>query len=295
MGERTGPFFEPRKSVLTEETIRAFCRQLDPERHRMLRYLSRDEIYDNGKGMAPGGLLLAEMLAEQLSLKTGDRVLDAGCGRGLSSVFLASRYKARVVSVDLWIGVQERQRRAAGAGVGDLITPLQGDIGRGVPIDSGSFDAIFCMQSFHCFGTRPWLLRYLASLLKPGGRLGIAQGCFRHEVKAFPPLFMDTGGWHAEYEKYHSPGWWRNHFLSCQNLEVTLAREVPDGDILWEDDVLYRCERQGWSAEYLGYSAWLIRQIVHGRKATPALTHCMVVATKRDHAIGRVPCLSANA
>jgi SAM-dependent methyltransferase len=199
-------------------------------------------------------------------------------------VFLASRYKVRVVSVDLWIGAPERQRRAASAGVDALITSLQGDVGRGVPIQSGSLDAIFCMQSFHCFGTRPWLLRYLASLLKPGGQLGIAQGCFRDEVEVFPPLFTDTGGWNAEYGKYHSSGWWRDHLASCPELDVALAREVRDGDIMWEDDVLYRGERAGWNADYLERSAWLIRQIIHGRTASPALTHCMVVATKRRQA-----------
>lgn len=267
--------------MLTATMIRSSCRRLDAERHPLLRRLSRDEIYDGGNVMAPGGLLLAEMLAEQLSLKPGDRVLDIGCGRGQSSVYLASRYQVQVVSVDLWIGAEERQRRAASAGVEGQITALQGDIARGVPIAPGSLDAIFCLQSFHVFGTRPWLLRYLTSLLKPGGRIGIAQGCFREEVEAFPPLFTDTDGWNAEYEKYHSPGWWRNHFASTGSLEVVLAGEVTDGDIMWEDDVLYRGDRREWSMDYLERSAWLIRQVLAGRSAAPSLTHCMAVATRR--------------
>lgn len=270
--------------ALTETMIRASCRWLDEERHPTLRRLSRDAVYDDGAGMAPGGLLLAEMLADELSLKGGDRVLDIGCGRGQSSVFLASRHHAQVVSVDLWIDPQERQIRAANAGVEALITPLQGDIGRGVPIEAGSLDAIFCMQSFHCFGTRPWLLRYLVSLLKPGGRIGIAQGCFRDEVEELPALFTETDGWNVEYEKYHSTLWWRDHFASHPALDVTVAREVRDGDILWEDDVLYRCERARWSSDYLQHSGWLIRHIIGGRTVAPQLTHCMVVATKREQA-----------
>lgn len=266
--------------ALTESMIRASCRWLDDERHPVLRRLSRDVVYDDGAGMAPGGLLLAEMLADELSLKGGDRVLDIGCGRGQSSVFLASRYHAQVVSVDLWIDPLERQIRAANAGVEALITPLQGDIGRGVPIEAGSLDAIFCMQSFHCFGTRPWLLRYLVSLLKPGGRIGIAQGCFRDEVEELPALFTETDGWNVEYEKYHSTLWWRDHFSSHPALDITIAREVRDGDILWEDDVLYRCERARWSSDYLQHSGWLIRQIISGRTLAPQLTHCLVVATK---------------
>lgn len=273
--------------ALSENLIRASCRCLDAERHPLLRTLSRDEIYDGGRWMAPGGLLLAEMLAERLSLEAGKTVLDVGCGRGQSSVFLASRYGVRVVSVDLWIGAHERQARAADGGVHELITPLKGDVARGVPIDAGSLDAIFCMQSFHCFGTRPWLLHYLATLLRPGGRIGIAQGCFKEEVEEFPSLFTETDGWNAEYGKYHSPAWWRSHFASSPTLEVVLSREVRDGDIMWEDDVLYRGERAGWSEDYLQRSAWLIRQILQGRTVPPTLTHCMVVASRREaHARG---------
>lgn len=275
--------------VLTRDQIVSGCRRLDAGRHPLLRRFSRDEIYDDGDGMAPGGMLLATKLADALSLQPGDRVLDLGCGRGQSSILLASRYQAQVTAVDLWIGTDERQQRAMAAGVNTRITALQGDVQRGLPIEREELDAIFCLQSFHCFGTRPWVLRYLASLLKPGGRLGIAQGCFREEVEVLPSHFQDTGGWHAEYEKYHSPDWWHRHFASSGCLNVALAEEVIDGDVLWEDDVLYRGDRAGWSASYLTHSAWLIRQVLQGRRAAPSLTHCMVVATKKhDCSVPRV-------
>lgn len=230
--------------------------------------------------MAPGGLLLADLLASELALGPGDRVLDLGCGRGQSSIYLATRHQVQVVAVDLWIHSEDRRVPSIAAGVDELITHLQGDVARGLPIAPGSLDAIFCLQSFHCFGTRPWLLRYLASLLKPGGRLGIAQGCFREEVTVFPPLFRESDGWNVEYHNYHSVSWWRNHFESSGVLDVTLAREVTDGDIMWEDDVLYRGDLCGWSPDYLKGSGWLIRHILAGRSAPPSLTHCMVVATR---------------
>jgi SAM-dependent methyltransferase len=270
--------------ALTRERIQSSCRWLDAERHPLLHRLSRDDIYDGGNGMAPGGLLLAEMLADQLSLRPGGKILDLGCGRGQSSVFLASQYDVEVTSVDLWIGVEERKSRAADAGMDDAITAVQGDVQRGLPIERESLDAIFCMQAFHCFGAQRWVLRYLTSLLKPGGRIGITQGCFRDEVEVLPSVFTDTAGWSAEYHKYHSPRWWRHYFASQDELEVVLAQEVIDGDVMWEDDVLYRGERAGWSASYIAHSAWLIRHILHGRAAAPSLTHCMVVASKGNRA-----------
>ena len=96
------------------------------------------------------------------------------------------------------------------------------------------------------------------------------------------PVFADTAGWNAEYHKYHSPSWWQRHFASIEELDVGLAEEVPDGDVMWEDDVLYRCERAGWDANYIASSAWLMRHIVHGKTAPPSLTHCIVVATRTE-------------
>ncbi len=42
--------------------------------------------------MAPGGLYLAACMTRFMNLKTGDIVLDIGCGRGDSAIFLAERF-----------------------------------------------------------------------------------------------------------------------------------------------------------------------------------------------------------
>jgi SAM-dependent methyltransferase len=234
--------------------------------------------------MAPGGLLLASQIADHLAPKPASTILDLGCGRGQSSVFLAKDYGASVVSMDFWISAEERRQSATEAGVPHLVTPLEGDIRRGVPMKRRSFDAIFCLQAFHCFGTAPAFLPYLASLLRPGGTICIAQGCFSEEFGEVPQPFADTDGWNAGYHTYHSPAWWRAHFTSSGAFDVSVCREVAGGDVLWEDDVLYRGERAGWSEDYLARSRWLIRHILHGRSHRPSLTHMLLAATRRDRA-----------
>lgn len=251
--------------------------QRDFRRHRR----SGDEVHGNGDWMAPGGLALAQLMAEQLALKRGQRILDLGCGRGQSSVFLARRYGVQVVSVDLWISAGERNRRAVEAGVGSHVVSLQGDIRRGLPQQFGSFDAIFCLQAFHCFGTNRATLRYLASLLKPAGMLCFAQGCFRQEPEELPPVFKDTGGWDVDYGSYHSAGWWRDHLADCGLFEVLTAGEVEEGQVLWEDDVLRRGDRTGWSDAFVLNAQWLIRHIAHGQTLEPTLTHCIVCAKRK--------------
>lgn len=259
-------------------------RRTSPEQHPALRHYTRDEVYDGGRWMAPGGLLLASQMADQLAPTPGLTILDLGCGRGQSSVFLAKGYGASVVSVDFWISAEERRQSAADEGVRHLVTPLDGDIRRGAPLQPGGFDAIFSMQAFHCFGTSPAVLRYLASLLKPGGTLCIAQGCFSEELAEVSPPFTETDGWNAGYHTYHSPEWWRAHVASSGVFDVTVCREVVGGDVLWEDDVLYRGDRAGWSDDYLARSRWLIRHILHGRSHRPALTHLLLAASRRDRA-----------
>ena len=264
--------------------IQAMFRRASPHQHPLLRRYTRDDVYDGGRWMAPGALLLASQMADHLAPRPGATVLDLGCGRGQSSVFLAKGFGASVVSMDVWISAEERRHSAAAAGVGHLVTPLDGDIRRGVPMARQSVDAIFCLQAFHCFGTSPGVLRYLASLLKPGGTICIAQGCFSEEFGKVPPPFTETDGWNAEYHTYHSPAWWRAHFTSSGAFDVTVCREVAGGDALWEDDVLYRGDRAGWSDDYLAGSAWLIRHILHGRSHRPSLTHMLLAATRRDRA-----------
>jgi cyclopropane fatty-acyl-phospholipid synthase-like methyltransferase len=193
--------------------------------------------------MAPGGLLLARMMVRHLALASGSRVLDIGCGRGQTSVMLASEFGADVVSVDLWVSSRERQLLAQESGVSDRVLASQGDMARGLSSDGATFDAIFVMQAFHSFGAKRGMLEYLARLQKPGGRIVIGQTCFRNEPEAIPGALRDDDGLNTEYARYHSPDWWRALFLQSDHYAVDHCAELPDGDVFWEDHVIYCGDR----------------------------------------------------
>lgn len=55
-------------------------------------------------------LWLTEWLAEAMDLRPGMKVLDLGCGRAISSIFLAREFGVQVWAVDLGINIKRQTR-----------------------------------------------------------------------------------------------------------------------------------------------------------------------------------------
>jgi cyclopropane fatty-acyl-phospholipid synthase-like methyltransferase len=52
------------------------------------------------------------------------RVLDLGCGRAASSIFLRREFGVQVWATDLWFSVSEKIQRIRDAGVEDGVFPI---------------------------------------------------------------------------------------------------------------------------------------------------------------------------
>ena len=66
--------------------------------HKINNY---DKSFVQKNMMGPNSMMLLEELTEKLSLKPGMRVLDLGCGKGLTSIFLAKEFGLQVFALDL--------------------------------------------------------------------------------------------------------------------------------------------------------------------------------------------------
>lgn len=256
----------------TEQMIKSKFRSLDLDAGS--EFCDRDRMYDHGAMMAPGGMLLAELMARQVELPPNPRILDLGCGRGQTTKFLAERFDAQVVGVDMWIAPEERVECSEAS-----ITHMQADIRRGLPVRAGSFDLVFSMQAAHTFAVSAAIMRYITKLIRPGGQLCIAQTCFDKESDPLPAVYQHTDGWDAGYQTYHSPGWWANHAEVNGGVEVTQCHELSDGKLYWEDHFLYEGERCHWDSERLKDWSWLMKQILFSQTSTPKLTHFLLTAS----------------
>ncbi len=65
---------------------------------KSIKYRDLNMIYSQCSG--PGGLRLAEFLAEKMQIKAGKWLLDAGTNCGLQSCFLAREYGVTIIGID---------------------------------------------------------------------------------------------------------------------------------------------------------------------------------------------------
>ena len=77
--------------------------------------------------MGPNAVWLAEILAERMRLKKDMRLLDLGCGRGMTSVFLSKAYDVNVCATDLWINVDDIWSVVSEANMQNKVFPIQAE------------------------------------------------------------------------------------------------------------------------------------------------------------------------
>jgi SAM-dependent methyltransferase len=179
-------------------------------------------------------LWLTEWLAQAVALRPGMRVLDLGCGRALSSIFLRREFGVQVWATDLWHSASENLQRIRDAGVEDGVFPIHADA-RSLPFAGEFFDAVVSIDSDFYFGTDDLYLNDLARFVKPGGPVGIAGAGLMHEMDGPIPAHL-TEWWAADQPWcLHSAAWWRRHWGRTGIVDVEVADAMPDGWQRWLD------------------------------------------------------------
>ena len=185
---------------------------------------------------ASGGansLWLTEWLASAMDLRPGSRVLDLGCGRASSSIFLHREFGVQVWATDLWFDASENSQRIQDAGVEDGVYPIHAD-SRRLPFAREFFDAIVCIDSYSYYGTDDLYLNYLARFLKPAGQIGIAGAGLTREIEGSIPEHLSRW-WTPELWSLHSAAWWRRHWERTGIVEIEVAETMNDGWQRWLD------------------------------------------------------------
>ncbi|MEP7189784.1 MAG: methyltransferase domain-containing protein, partial [Roseiflexaceae bacterium] len=127
------------------------------------------------RGHTDALLNMNRVLADRAAIQPGTRVLDAGCGVGGSSLWLAQARDAIVVGITPVASQVARARRfAAMRKLGDQITFEQADY-TNTPFPDASFDVVWALESLCHAPAKAAFYREVARLLRPGGRLVLAE------------------------------------------------------------------------------------------------------------------------
>jgi cyclopropane fatty-acyl-phospholipid synthase-like methyltransferase len=223
---------------------------------------------ENPMGAHP--LWLTEWLTEHMALEPDMRVLDLGCGKAKSSIFLAREFGVEVWAVDLWTGADENLMRVEDAGVSDRVVPIHADA-RQLPFAGEYFDVVVCIDSFNFFGTDDLYLNYLAHFLKDGGILAFASAGLTRDFDGAVPDHLRQLWAGGDYWTLHTVDWWRRHVAKTGLFEVTFADTIPDGWRLWSEwsaatdsAAWYRETVEVDQGRYLAYVS-LVAQRIPGR------------------------------
>jgi cyclopropane fatty-acyl-phospholipid synthase-like methyltransferase len=227
-------------------------------------------------------LYMTEWLAESLDLRPGMRVLDLGCGRAASSIFLHREFGVQVWATDLWISVSENWQRVRDAVVADGVFPIHADA-RSLPYAEDFFDAVVSIDSYFYYGTDDLYLNYLARFVKPGGLIGMAGAGVMEEVGApVPPHLQDW--WTPDLNCLHSAQWWQRHWERTGLVDVLAADNLAEGWQYWldwhkaiaPDNAKEIAALEADRGRYLGY----VRMVGRRRVGVELMEHITSVATQ---------------
>lgn len=211
---------------------------LDPKhRWSVANYRGRPLLLINlghwpgAKEIGEAQIALVHLLAGCAPDLTGARVLDVGSGLAGAAVILASHYGAQVDCLNvvqqqvIWSkelirmhGLEDRVRVHLGSACD-------------MPFADNAFDVVFCLEAAHCFADKPRFLAEGRRVLRPGGRLLMA------DAVATSQNYLLRWEWLAQLPLVTWTDW--RGFILASGLsleeERSIAREVYPGFMQWLD------------------------------------------------------------
>ena len=187
--------------------------------------------------MGPNSLrLLDEMLAKH-PLKAGSRVMDLGCGMGITSMFLAKEAKVNVFATDLWISATQNAENFKKWGVENQIIPIHADA-NDLPYAHEYFDAIVSIDAYHYFGAKKGVFQEkVLPYLRKDGVFMVAMPGVKEELSgnAADTLLEWMEGNTDDFNTYHSRKWWLDLIGTGDDFEVVMDFDLDCFDEAWND------------------------------------------------------------
>ncbi len=196
------------------------------------RFFTKDYL------MGPNSLrLLDELIAGSRDDLKNKRILDLGCGKGMTSVFLAKETEAdSVYALDLWISPTDNLKRVKENGLEQKIIPIYGDA-LNLPFAEEFFDAIVSVDSYHYFGCEEGVFEEkILPYVKKGGLIMIVVPGLKENLTDKDISLLREWAEGDDADLFHTVSWWKEHLR--KGLKEDIQIKVSEGkcyDKAWED------------------------------------------------------------
>jgi tocopherol O-methyltransferase len=206
-------------------------------------------------------LRMNDILATAANIKKTDIVLDAGCGIGGSSIYLAKKIGCTCIGISLSKNQTDKANRIAIAkGLHDLVD-FQCMSYSNTSFEDERFDVVWGLESICYAADKAAFVKEAYRLLKPGGRLIIADGMVNQfENNEHPIIKKWLQGWQVNFletperfESYYT----KAGFTNIKYTDITANTKASSKRLLW---IYYACRVWGWWKKTTFRYKWTIIQ-----------------------------------
>ena len=186
----------------------------------------------NERLMGPDCTIILNELLEGYENNDEIRILDLGCGKGLTSIYLAEKYKNAIIyAEDLWVEATDNYKFFKEQGYENRIIPLNTSA-ENLPFAYHYFDMIVSVDAYHYFGTdKLFFKEKIKPYLKDNGLIFIAVPGMKDDYEKVP---KDLEGFISDedFRFFKSINYWKK--LLIKDLKEIKVQEMKCFNEAWD-------------------------------------------------------------